>query len=180
MPDPCLASDLVLPELPCAGAAPKVTAGLLLLFGSQDFPPGKPHLGNLVHRVCDELRLGLYETSRGNCTILKITTRGQQNPGIQVRRVERPGNEGPEKPHSRQEGWSLYYCLTLIHRTRHTQKHTLLLLQNHLISVYSVISSRYSPLYPQYGKCWWFVSLAANSNYQGSSRKIPMLSTHVS
>ena len=75
-------------------------------------------------------------------------------------------SEGPGRPHSRQEGWGLSHCLTLIHPTFHTQKRTLLLLQNHLIPVYSVISSRYSPLYPHYGKGWWFVNLAANSNHQ--------------
>ena len=49
-PDLCLASDLELPELPCAGATPEVTAKLLLVYGSQDFLPGKPHLGNPAHR----------------------------------------------------------------------------------------------------------------------------------
>ncbi|MXQ99162.1 hypothetical protein E5288_WYG012306 [Bos mutus] len=44
VPDLCLTSDLELPELPCAGATPEVTAKLLLVSGSQDFPPGKPHL----------------------------------------------------------------------------------------------------------------------------------------
>ena len=50
VPNTCLASDLELPELPCSGATPEVTAELLLVYGSQDFPPGKPHLGNAAHR----------------------------------------------------------------------------------------------------------------------------------
>ena len=110
MPDPCLASDLELPELPCAGATPEVTAELLLVYGSQDFPPSKPHLWDVresCSQICDELRRGLYETSRDNCTILKITTRGQQNPRVQVGRLERSWNEGPGRPHSRQERWGL-------------------------------------------------------------------------
>ena len=59
----------------------------------------------------------------------------------------------------------------LIHLTLHTQKHTLLPFQNHLIPVYSAISSRYSPLYPQYGKGQWFVNLATKLNHRGSSVK---------
>ena len=54
--DLCLASGLELLELPCAGATPEVTAELLILYGSQDFPPSKPHLGTQA-QVCDELRL---------------------------------------------------------------------------------------------------------------------------
>ena len=49
--DLCLASG---PELP--GLPPEVTAELLILYGSQDFPPSKPHLGTQA-QVCDELRL---------------------------------------------------------------------------------------------------------------------------
>ena len=154
VPDPCLASDLEHPELSCAGATPEVTAELLLVYGSQDFPPSKPHLWDVresCSQICDELRRSLYETSRDNCakslqslqscptlcdpidgsppgspvpgilqaktlewiaisfsrdncTILKITTRGQQNPRVQVRRMERSWNEEPGRPHSRQEG----------------------------------------------------------------------------
>ena len=50
VPDPCVASDLELPELPCAGATPEITAKLLTMYSSQYFPPSKPHLGNPVHR----------------------------------------------------------------------------------------------------------------------------------
>ena len=63
------------------------------------------------------------------------------------------------------EGLSL---ALLLHLALHTQKQTLLLLQNHL-STSTVSSSRYSPLYLQYGKGQWFANLAANSNHQGSS-----------
>ena len=59
VPHPCLASHLELPELPCAGATPEVTAKLLILYCSQDFPPSKPHLGTQA-RVCDELRLWYF------------------------------------------------------------------------------------------------------------------------
>ena len=72
VPDPCLASDLELPELPCAGATPEVTAKLLLVYGSQDFPPGKPHLWDVKEscsQICDELRRGLYKTSRNNRSV---------------------------------------------------------------------------------------------------------------
>ena len=50
VPDPHLDSDLELPEHSCSEATPEVTAELLLVYGSQDFPPGKPHLGNPAHR----------------------------------------------------------------------------------------------------------------------------------
>ena len=54
--DSCLASGPELLELPCAGETPEVTAELLILYSSQDFPPSKPHLGTQA-QVCDELRL---------------------------------------------------------------------------------------------------------------------------
>ena len=54
--DLCLASGRELPELPYAGATPEVTAELLILYGSRDFPSSKPHLGTQA-QVCDELRL---------------------------------------------------------------------------------------------------------------------------
>ena len=50
VPHPCLASRMELPELPCAGATPEITAELLILYSSQDFPPSKPHVGNPAHR----------------------------------------------------------------------------------------------------------------------------------
>ena len=109
VPDPRLASDLELPELLCAGAAPEVTAELLILDSYQDFPPSKPHLGTQA-QVCDELRRGLYETSRDSGAILKTTTRGQQNPGVQTRSAKSQG-----RPHSRQEGWG---SLSLPHPRR--------------------------------------------------------------
>ncbi|XDB55922.1 hypothetical protein AB1E18_009384 [Capra hircus] len=46
-----LATGLELPEPPCAGATPEVTAELLVLYSSQDFPPSKPHLGNPAHSL---------------------------------------------------------------------------------------------------------------------------------
>ena len=51
VPDLCLASDLELPELPCAGSTPEVTAKLFITYSSQDFRPSKLHLGNPALRV---------------------------------------------------------------------------------------------------------------------------------
>ena len=48
-------------------------------------------------------RLGSYKTSKDNCVILNITTRGQKNPCIQVSSLERPWNEGPVRPLSGQQ-----------------------------------------------------------------------------
>ena len=72
VPDPRLASDLELLELLCAGATPEVTAKLLLVYVSQDFPPSKPHLWDVresCSQICDDLRRGFYETSRDNCSV---------------------------------------------------------------------------------------------------------------
>ena len=43
VPDLCLASGLELSELPCAGAAPEVTAELLILLQLPGFPSQQAH-----------------------------------------------------------------------------------------------------------------------------------------
>ena len=169
VPDPCSASDLELPELPCAGATLEVTAKLLLVSGSQDFPPGKPHLWDVresCSQICDELRRGLYETSRDNGAILKTTTRWQQNPGVQVRRTESHG-----RPHSCQERW---VSVSLPHphhspHPPHTETHAPAPAESP--DLFTVSSSRYGPLYFKYGKGQRFANLAANLNHKGSSVK---------
>ena len=105
----------------------------------------------------------MYEISSDNCIILKITTKVQENPGIQVRSVERLCNEGPGRSQSGQKGSQAPTPTTPC-----TQKHTRLLLQNHsvcllcfLIQVEFFISSVWQkPV---------FINLATHLNHQESS-----------
>ena len=64
MPDPCLASDLEVPELPCAGVTPEVTAEMLIMYSSLDFLPSKPQ---------SKLEVVKQEMARVNVDILEIS-----------------------------------------------------------------------------------------------------------
>lgn len=122
-----------------------------------------------LSQVYDERRT--HETSSNSCAILKITTRGKQNPSIHVRRVERLWNAWARRPQSGQEGLKRLASRSCP-STLHTYKCTLLALHsNHMITVYAASLSRHTLLSIKYGKVQWFTNLAANSNYLESSIK---------
>lgn len=118
--------------------------------------PSRPHLGLFADLWWT---LDFYES----CAILKTTSRGKQNPGIRVRSVERTQNL-PGWPHG--TGAAAGLACPSVHSTLDTHKCTHLVLHlNHLTAVYSVFSSRYSPLYLKYGKGQRLASSVANSNH---------------
>ena len=62
--------------------------------------------------------------SRENCATLKVTSRGQQNPCVQVSGLQRPWIEGPGRPHTGGKGITAAPPPHLIY-TLYTETHTL-------------------------------------------------------